>query len=155
EVVADARVGFGGRVDAETAVQRAVEVVDTDLVLRRLGSVLVGLTEGDPALDVTATDHDAPRGRVVVAATVLVDARRAAEVAHPHDHGVLQLAAIREVLHQRAHTLVERRQLAGGEGVEDARVHVPAAEGDLDTRDTGFDQLTGEEAGAAEVVRAG
>src|SRR5207253_2267770 len=99
-------------------------------------------------------DDDGPAAGPMVAAGVLIDARGAAEIAHPHDDAVLPHAAIDEVFHQRAHRLVERRKLALGEGLEVLVVRVPTSQAEFDGRDSGFHQTAGEDGGTAEVVGA-
>ena len=121
---------------------------------RDVHAVGVGRAVGLAALDGAAADHDRPAARPVIAAGVLVDARRAAELAHPHEDGVLPHAAIDQVLTRVPMALSSVRLQAGAVGVEGLVVRVPAAQGDLDRGDAGFDQAAGQEGGAAEVVGA-
>src|SRR5262249_47801378 len=76
-----------GRVDAQAAADRRHQVADADLAIDYRGAVLAGLADGLPALDPAAAQHHAPGVGEVVAALAVVDLRRAAELAHPDDHG--------------------------------------------------------------------
>ena len=106
------------------------------------------------ALDGAAADHDGPAARPVIAAGVLVDARRAAEFTHPHDDGVLPQATIDQVLDQSTHGIVQGRLQACGVGLEVLGVGVPAAQVDFDRGDAGFDQAASHQSGLAEIVVA-
>src|SRR5438094_7812361 len=86
----------------------------------------------------------------MVAAAVLVDPWRAAELAHPDQDGVLPLATLNEILHQSAHAAVELRQALIAQGWENPRVVIPAAQVHFDTRDARFDQAPGQQAAPAE-----
>src|SRR5262249_6507742 len=135
EVVADA----GGRVEAEALVKGGEQVGDGHLVGLDVGAVNVGRAVNLAALDGAAADHDRPAAAPVVAGGALVDARRAPELAHPHDDGVLPQAAVYQVLDQAAHALVEARAVAVAQGGEDVAVVVPAAEVHLDAADALLD----------------
>src|SRR5262249_34992019 len=115
-------------------------------------AVRAGGAVGLAAVDGAAADHHRPAAGPVVAAGVLVDVRRPAELAHPEHHGVLQHAALVQVLDQGAHALVQARAVAVLDRVEDVGVVVPAAQVDLDAGDALLDQLAGQQAAHAEAV---
>ena len=122
-------------IDAQALVERGEQVADAEPGSSPdVHAVLAGGAVDLTALDGPAADHDRPAARPVIAAAVLVDARRAAELAHPHDDGVLPHAAVVQILDQGAHALVEAGAVAVLERVEDVGVVVPAAEVDLDGR---------------------
>ena len=95
-------------VDAQRQAERGEEVgrVGRPLLDRR--AVAAGLADRLAALDAAAGQHGAPGVREVVAALLLVDLRRAAELAHPDDQGRVEQAALLQVVHQRAQAGVER-----------------------------------------------
>ena len=90
---------------------------------------------------------------MVAAVAALLDLRRAAELAHPHDQRRVEQAAVLQVGHQRRPGGVERRA-EGLHLVEVVLVRVPAAEGDLDEGHVALDQAAGQEAALAELVAA-
>ena len=81
----------------------------------------------------------------MVAAGGAVDVRRATELAHPQHDGIVEQAALVELLHERAHGFIDDAQLPL-EAREYVAVHVPAAEIDLDERHAFFDQAAGHQA---------
>ncbi len=85
----------------------------------------------------------------MVAARIAVDARGAAELAHPQHHGVVPQAALGEIFHERAHRLVHLGQFLV-EPIKAVLVQVPAAEIDFHKGDTRFHQSSGQQATAAE-----
>src|SRR5581483_6382638 len=95
---ADGVADLRARVDAQGAVDGREDVTDLDRVVLDRHAVLVGRAVGLAALDGTAADHDRPAAGPVVTAGVLVDARRAGELAHPHQHRVLPAAAVHQTL---------------------------------------------------------
>src|SRR5208283_3639474 len=99
-----------------------------------------------------AADDYRPAARPVVAAGILVDARRAAEIADPQEDRVLPEAAFVQFADQRAHGLVQVWQLASAQGVEILAVGVPAAHADLDRRHAILNQTAGQQGRLAEVV---
>src|SRR5205085_7485983 len=107
---------------------------------------------GLAALEGAAAEDHRPAAGPVVAAGVLVDARRPAELAHPQDDRVFPHAAVVEVFDQGAHAVVEARAIAGADAREDVSVHVPAAEIDFDAAHALLHQLACEEAAHAEAV---
>ena len=86
------------------------------------GAVFVGLADRDAALDARAADHHAPRPGPVIAAGVAVDARRAAEFAHPDDGGVFAASRARSDRSTRARSSPCRAPAASGSSdVENVR----------------------------------
>ena len=136
-----------------------VKIVARDVVRRaRLGggghARGVGRAVGVAALEAAAGEHAGHRAGPVVAAGVLVDLRRAAELAGADDDRAVQHAAVVEVLDQGRQRLIEVRQQAGLQGVEVLAVRVPAADADGDEADAGLDQPASRERALAERVRA-
>src|SRR6516225_3196986 len=78
DVVADARV------HAEHGVDGLEQVAFADGVVADLAAVLIGAAVNLAAADAAAGQHDGPGADVVVAASAVVDVRRAAHLAHPH-----------------------------------------------------------------------
>src|SRR4029453_450292 len=115
---------LGARIDAQALVDRREQVADPGRILRPVQAVRARRARHHPALD-------RPAPAPGLAAAALVDARRAAELAHPHHHRVVPPAAIDQLLDQRAHALVEARAVAGAERLGDVAVGVPAPPGDL------------------------
>src|SRR5262249_42966503 len=140
------------RVDAQALVHRGEQVADAGRVFLDVGAVLRGRAVDLPALDGAATDHHRPAAGPVVAAGVLIDARRAAKLAHPQHHRVLPQAALVQLLDQRTHALVQTRAVAVANGREDVAVVVPAAQVDLDCRHALPDQSRGQQGAHAEWV---
>ncbi len=90
----------------------------------------------------------------MVATGVAVDARRAAELAHPDDGRVFQQSAFGQVGHQGAGGFVELRQLVVFERGEVAVVGVPTAQIDFHERHALFHQPARHQAAAAKVGAA-
>src|SRR5947209_6964089 len=74
------------------------------LPVRRLVTPLVALAVGRAALDAAARDPVGEAKRVVIASLAALGARHAAELRRPQDNGILQQAALLEVLDQRRRT---------------------------------------------------
>src|SRR5258707_401399 len=100
ERTTDGVAHLGAGVDAETAVDRGENVADVDAVTSDVHTICVRGPIGLAAANCAAADHDRPATSPVVAAIVLIDARCAAELAHPDDAGVLPHSAIDEVANQ-------------------------------------------------------
>ena len=115
--------------------------------------LVVRLADDVPRLDPRARQADRPGGAPVVAAVQVVDLRGAAELGHHHDEGVLQQSPRGQVLDQRRERVVELADLFEVE-VEVLVVGVVIRVDDLDERGARLQQPTGQQAVAAEVVRA-
>ncbi len=97
---------------------------------------------------------------MIAALLLAVDARGAAKLAHPHDQGRFQHAAIAQVFHQGSPGRIE--ELAQGANIgEVLLVRVPAqgvavegAQADLDKGHAAFDEAAGQEAALAEGISA-
>src|SRR5205814_8757268 len=120
----------------------------------------VGLADGLAALDAAAAHHCRPGVRIVMAAALGVDLRRAAELAHPDDQGRVEQAAFLEVAHQRAPGRIENAAQAL-DLVEVVGVRVPAeaaavdaAERYLDERHAALDEPPRQQTALAEEVLA-
>src|SRR5262249_6797871 len=96
-----------------------------------------------------AGEDDAEHLGPVVAAGLIVDRRRAAELAHAHDQRVSEPAAVVQVLYQRGECRVElvAQRFDSGEIVG---VCVPAVQRDFDEAHAVFDQPARHHAGLAE-----
>jgi len=93
-----------------------------------------------------------PAPRPVIAAVVLVDLRRAAELAHPHTTVFLPHARSTKSLTRRPMPLSRRGPLPVRMALKTAGVVVPTAEVHLDRGDALLDQLAGQQAAHAEAV---
>jgi hypothetical protein len=124
-----------------------------DRVFDGFVAALIGSTINLPATD-AATGHEASEaGCVVIAAVILIDLRRAAELGGEHDERLLQHAARFQILQQGAQGGVEfiaELRHAGEVGV----VGVPTAEGNLGEAHAMLDETAGEQAALAEAVVA-
>ena len=89
----------------------------------------------------------------MVAARVLVDPRRAAELARHHHEGGVEQAPPLEVAHKRCERLVERRHRVC-DPLADPLVHVPAAVGKRDKPHASLDEPPGEQHPLACLVAA-
>src|SRR5262249_21335856 len=80
KVVAD----LGGRVAAQPFEDGREYITDRGpLIASNVHAVSAGGPEDSATLDGAAAQHDRPAPRPVIAAGVLIDARRSAELAHP------------------------------------------------------------------------
>src|SRR5262245_2035968 len=128
-------------IDAQDAAHGRHEVERADRTLDHGGRFGVGSADDLPAAD-AAADHDArPGPRIVVAAglsAALVDAWCAAEIAHPHNQGAIEQAALAEIDNELAHRRIDlTRQRA--DALEVVLVCIPTAQRDFDELHAGFD----------------
>src|SRR5262249_6350469 len=94
-------------IEAEELGDGAEEVWDADGTVADLDAVGVGGAEDLARANAAAGEDHRARLRIVIAAGVSVDLRRAAEISHPDDQGRLEEPAPAEVVDERAHRLVE------------------------------------------------
>ena len=92
-------------------------------------AVLVGGADDLAVLHAAAADHDRPASRPVIAARVLIDPRRAAELTHPDDRRGIEQPPVGQVGDQGRHALVELGEEPPRERVEVVGVGVPAVRG--------------------------
>ena len=114
----------------------------------------VGGADGLAHLQAAAGQHHRQGARPVVAAGVLVDPRRPAELAPDQHQGVLQHAPAVHVLHQAGPGHVELGQLLFLEDLEVVGVRVPAAGVDGDEGHARLDQPARQQHALAEVGAA-
>src|SRR5579875_2104910 len=74
---------LGARIDAESLEDGGEHIADGGFVALDVHAVFAGRAEDLAALDGAAAQHDRPAPRPVIAAGVLIDARRSAKLAHP------------------------------------------------------------------------
>ena len=89
------------------------------------GAVGAGAADDLAAANAAAGQDRGPGVGEVIAAPLRIDARRPAELAHPHDQGGIEQAALAQVLHQGAPGRVEDAAQTL-DGVEVLVVRVPA-----------------------------
>src|SRR4051812_3297788 len=139
-LVADERV----RVDPQVMIDGRQHILIMHRPAGGRAAELVGradhLADPHPAAEEQGHAHPGP----VVAARLLVDPGRAAELAPGHHGHVAVEAAVVEVLHQRRDPLIEQGQLRA-EPLEVAPVHVPGAERDRDAPGPRLDQPPGDQ----------
>ena len=141
-------------VDAELVENGGIEVADADFVFDDVVGVFVGFAVGDAAFDAAASHPGGEAFRMVVAAVLValegaLTIGRAAEFSGEDDEGVVEHAALFEVVDEAGAGLVDIEGLAfnfGGEG----GVVVPAAVEELDEADAALGHAAGEEAVAGE-----
>src|SRR5262249_15396892 len=126
-------------VDAERGVDRREQLLRRHGIIRDPHAVRVGLAVGDAA-DAGTAEDDRPADAPVIAARTLVDTRRAAEVAGPNHHGVLEETGLAEVLHQAGEATIDFA-VGWGNSVGDVAVHIPATAADFDGYHARLDQL--------------
>src|SRR6516225_8263391 len=88
------------RVDSQSPVDGGEHIAHADrrgAVCDR-GTVIIGGADGLAAADGAAANHHRPAAGPVVAAGILIDARRTAEFTHPQDDRILPHAAVDKVL---------------------------------------------------------
>jgi hypothetical protein len=85
----------------------------------------------------------------MVSSIEAVDARRSTELSGADDERVAETIALVEISQQGCQALVEHGDEASV-GIEIGGVRIPAAEGDLDRSDAGFEKSTGCETAIAE-----
>src|SRR5579871_2434024 len=85
DVVPDLQAG----IDAEALVERGEKIAHGRRPVRNVGAVLAGRANHLAAFDPAAADNDGPAAGPMVAAGILIDARRPAEFAQPYEHGIL------------------------------------------------------------------
>ena len=134
----------GVGVDAQVVVDGGQDVVVVDRSAGGRAAELVGRADDLADLHAAAGEQGRVDPRPVVAAGVLVDLGRAAELA-PDDHRdvPVQTAGV-DVLDQGGDPLVEERQMLA-ELAEVAAVRVPEAVGDRDAPRPGLDQPAGDQ----------
>src|SRR5262249_17759727 len=126
-----------------------------------MGAVPAAGAEGGAAAYAAAGQDDRVHRRPVLAAAPFVDLWRAAELAEPYDQGLVQQAALGQVLQKHCVTPVLDRQDAVLEKLEVVPVRVPGQRQtpgkaietnrvDIDERDTGLDESAGQKAALAE-----
>ena len=93
---------------------------------RRIGTGGVGLAHHLPAANAASRKHHAVASRPMVAAGVLVDLRRAAEVTHPDDQCAIEEPTFLQVIQQRGVSLLHWRHQCVFEPVEIILVRVPS-----------------------------
>ena len=138
---ATGEVGEGDlvRIKADTVVERGEDFAEVEGAVIGLAAEAVRGADDLAGPHAAAGQHGAGNLRPVVAAGVVVDLRRAAELA-PKDHRhVLVQAALMQVLDQRAEALVEQRTVLP-ERVVDAAVMIPAAEREGHAARAGLDE---------------
>lgn len=155
---------FGGGIDAEEMEHGGGEVIGSDEVFGGIGGVLIGGAEGESAFHPAAGEEDGVAVGPVIAADVSVDARGAAEFAHPEDEGGVEQAAFVEIREQGGQGLIHEGQVPALDDGEHAgvveTVGVPAAvlgvlpadalvKVDGDEFDADLDEASGEETGLA------
>jgi hypothetical protein len=93
----------------------------------------------EPTANPAAGHGDAKGLREVIASAAGIDARRAAEFAHPHDQRLVESTALLQIAQELGHRLIE----LGGEvaaALEVVVVCVPAIQADFDERNARLDQ---------------
>ena len=133
-------------VDAHGLGHGGDQVHHADGMVNDVDAVFVGGADDLAVFHAAAADHDRPASRPVIAARVLIDPRRAAELTHPDDRGRLEQPAVGQVGDQRRHALVELGEKPLRQRVEIVGVRVPAVERDLDIGHAAFDEPPGHQA---------
>ena len=165
EIAALEAVGQPFVVETQQVQDRRLEVVDVDLVLDPGEAHLVGLAEREPTLHPATGQHDAEAVGIVVAPEdgaargAAFAEGRAAKLAAPDDEGVVEQAALLEVLDQGRRGLVRLRHLLG-EAIADVfggirAVEVPAPVEEVDEADALLNEATCEQAVVGEAGFAG
>ncbi len=138
-------------IEAEAIEDRGVVVIDVGLVLHRIPTDLIGLAVDLSALD-AAAGHQCGVGKgmmippgVGAAPAAILAQRRPAEFASPKHHGVIQHAALFEILDQHRNRLIDGRRVEGDFLVE-AAVLIPGGMNDVHETHAAFDQSTREHA---------
>src|SRR5207244_11928548 len=111
---------------------------------RSVAAGAVGSAEGLAGVHAAARHEAAAYRSPVVAAGLVVDARRAAELAPRHYRHVVEHAALIQVLDQGAEALVELAAVVAHEA-EVLAVAVPAAEGQRHAAHARFHEAAGDE----------
>ena len=112
ELAALEAIGEAFVIDAEAMENRGLEVVDVHGILQGIEAEIIRATESHTGLD-TAAGHPDREGLAVMVASVLLTisstlgVRGASELAAPDDEGVVEHAALLEVLDQRGRGLVD------------------------------------------------
>ena len=149
EIAAGVVVGEALVVEAEGVEEGGVEVVHVDRVFHGAVTEVVGGAVGESTPDAAAGHPDGENVRVVVTAIVVFGHRGAAELATPEDEGVVEEAALVEVLEEPGDGFVDFGALVAG-AFNDLLVVVPGVVGgDLDVADALLGELAGEQALAA------
>ena len=155
EVSALGTVGEFGVVEAEEVKEGGVEVVDVDFVLHGVEAEFVGFAEGGTALDAAAGEpHGEGVGVVVAAVVAALDHGGAAEFAAPDDEGVLEEAALFEILNEGGAGLIDVLAVLL-QPADEVAVLVPGFVEKFDEADAAFDESSGEEAVVGEGGFAG
>ena len=126
---------LGREVDPHGLGHGGDQVHHADGTVDDVDAVFVGRADDLAVFHAAAADDDRPASRPVIAARVLIDPRRAAELTHPDDRGGIEQPAVGQVGDQGRHALVELGEKPLRERVEIVGVGVPAIERDLDVGD--------------------
>src|SRR5262249_22746036 len=113
--------------DADGVLYRGGDVGGSERTVMRVLAAGVALAHDSAAAHATAREQGAVKGLPVPAARLVIDARRAAELAHGHDQRTLQEAALLEVEQQCGQGLVQPRSMTILHDLKIAIVVVPAA----------------------------
>ena len=144
-------------IDAELVEDGGVEVADTDFVFDDVVGIFVGFAVSDAAFD-TASGHPGGEALGVMVTAVLLafefslTVGRAAEFSGKDDEGVIEHAALFEIVDEASAGLVDVVSLAFDLFGEFAVV-IPAAVEELDEADAALGHAAGEEAVAREGAR--
>src|SRR5260370_1983950 len=104
-------------IDAQAMEDGGVEVVDVDGIADDVVAVIVGLAVADAGLDAAAGEPHAEAAAVMVAAMIgggelALAVHGAAELSAPEDQGIVQQAALLEVLDEGGRGLIDVPALA-------------------------------------------
>src|SRR5690606_21454338 len=89
--------------DAKGVTHRGHQVFRAVRLRKDACAVFVGFAHHLATVDSTSADNCAPTASPMIASRIGIDPWRAAELAHPKNHGVLQEAATTKVGHQCTH----------------------------------------------------
>ena len=138
-------------IDAKKMKHGGLEVMDVDFVFHGVETDVVAFSVSDAWLH-PASGHPDGEGVGMVIATpfravvdIALDERSAAKLSAPDDEGVIEEAALFEILHEGGGRLVGVAALIielGGEG----SMLIPPCVHELDKTGSSFDEATGEEA---------
>ena len=135
----------GGRVDAEVPIESREYLGKVHRAVGDRRGMAVGGADHLSGAEATSGEQSAADCRPMIAARILVDLRRAAELAPGDDRHVFIEPTFVKILDERGESLIELRQVRVLHAVERVAVKVPAAEVERDHPAPGLDEPPGHE----------
>src|SRR5207248_2838516 len=130
-------------VNAQVVIEGGEDVAELDWSIGGFSAQPIGGADHLAGLHAAAGEQSARDARPMVAAGVFVDGGGSAELAPDDNRNILVEAALVQVIYQRAHALVEQREVLP-QRAEIVAVMVPAAESERHAAGASLDQAPGD-----------